>query len=210
MKSRIIASLDVLDRQNLLNIASSINDLVFSFKINWPTILSCGKNIVGELSKIGNVILDLKIADIPNTNRMIIEQFKDYDPFGYISHVFPGRDSLMEVVKSADGKKVFAVCAMSNDGAKAFMNRFYKTLIETARDVGVYGIVAPGNDYQLLKEIEAIKGNMKIISPGIGAQGGNQNEAIKNGADYIIVGRTIYQSENPRKTVEDIIKTIEE
>jgi orotidine-5'-phosphate decarboxylase len=37
------------------------------------------------------------------------------------------------------------------------------------------------------------------LTPGIGAQGGKVRDAIKAGADYVIVGRSIYESENPRE-----------
>jgi orotidine-5'-phosphate decarboxylase len=40
-------------------------------------------------------------------------------------------------------------------------------------------------------------GNLNILSPGVGAQGGSASAAIKAGADYIIVGRSIYNAENP-------------
>ena len=45
--------------------------------------------------------------------------------------------------------------------------------------------------------------NLKIISPVVGAQGGNSKDAIEAGADYIIVGRGIYLSDNPARAAEE-------
>ena len=53
-----------------------------------------------------------------------------------------------------------------------------------------------------------IIGDREILSPGVGAQGGSASEAIKAGADYVIVGRAIYKSDNPRKVAEDIASEI--
>ncbi len=51
---------------------------------------------------------------------------------------------------------------------------------------------------------------MIILTPGIGAQGAQPGDAIKNGADYEIVGRAIYTSDNPQKSAEEIRKKINE
>ncbi|MGI6078851.1 MAG: orotidine 5'-phosphate decarboxylase / HUMPS family protein, partial [Fastidiosipilaceae bacterium] len=46
--------------------------------------------------------------------------------------------------------------------------------------------------------IRKIAGNDKeILSPGVGAQGGSASAAIRAGADYVIVGRAIYASDDP-------------
>ena len=47
------------------------------------------------------------------------------------------------------------------------------------------------------------------MSPGVGAQGGNSKEALKAGADFIIVGRGIYLSDNPAKAAEQYSRDLE-
>jgi orotidine-5'-phosphate decarboxylase len=54
-----------------------------------------------------------------------------------------------------------------------------------------------------------VVGNLAIISPGVGAQGGSAADAIRAGADHIIVGRSIYQSKTPGIEAEKIVKEIE-
>ena len=207
MESRIVASLDVTDEKSLINIASSIGEHVFAIKVNWPTILSTGKTIIGKLSRYSKVICDFKLADIPNTHRLIMEQLADQNPWAVIAHAFVGRDSLSELVSS--GVRIIGVVSMSNEGSNKHLNPHWKDLMEEARESGVYGIVAPGNNYSLLREITSMKGNMKAFSPGIGAQGGSYIESLKNGSDYVIIGRSIYTSEEPLLEVNKINSGIE-
>ena len=55
-----------------------------------------------------------------------------------------------------------------------------------------------------LKEIKEIVGEIPIISPGIGAQGGDLEKVLEilSDDDYIIVGRSIYNSENPKESAK--------
>ena len=55
-----------------------------------------------------------------------------------------------------------------------------------------------------IKHIRKLIGNLKILSPGVGAQGGSASGAIRAGADYIIVGRSIYNAENPKAVATKI------
>jgi orotidine-5'-phosphate decarboxylase len=78
-------------------------------------------------------------------------------------------------------------------------------------ELGVRNIVAPGNKYERLREyrkwIDESGSEMKIMSPGIGAQGGQAEKAVEIGTDYPIVGRAIYLSEDPLKAVEEIYES---
>ncbi len=174
-----------------------IGDLAFAIKVNWPLILGAGVGIVGELSRMTRVICDLKIADIPNTNRLIVEKIMQQKPWGIIAQAFPGSDSLSAVVDAAAGANVFSVVAMSNEGSSQFIDRHVEEMVNMSRDAGVYGIVAPGNRPERLALVRSMAKDLRIIAPGIGAQGGSAAQAIRCGADYIIVGRSVYQADDP-------------
>ncbi len=193
----LVASLDLVDENKLLNIAKLIEDYVFAYKINWPTILSCGKSIISKLGKYGKVICDLKIADVPNTVDLILRQIESESPWGVIGHLFTGKDSVEAMTRRSGDIKVIGVVSMSNPGASVYVNKNYVSLMEDARSSGCYGIVAPGNNYELLRQISKNKGDLKIFSPGIGAQGGNIREALLAGADYPIIGRSLYGNDDP-------------
>jgi orotidine-5'-phosphate decarboxylase len=62
---------------------------------------------------------------------------------------------------------------------------------------GVAGFIAPATRPDRIRSIRSIAGDLKILSPGVGAQGGSASSAISAGADYAIVGRAIYGAKDP-------------
>jgi orotidine-5'-phosphate decarboxylase len=73
MSSRLVLALDETDPARALEIAKLVSPFVAKIKINYPLVLSAGLGIVTEISKFCPVICDFKVADIPNTNRLISE-----------------------------------------------------------------------------------------------------------------------------------------
>ncbi|HID47920.1 MAG TPA: orotidine-5'-phosphate decarboxylase, partial [Methanococcaceae archaeon] len=73
-----------------------------------------------------------------------------------------------------------------------------------AKRLKVDAVVAPATRPERLKTIKDIVGDIAVMSPGIGAQGGDLNKVldILTEDDYIIVGRDIYESENPANRAE--------
>ena len=65
-------------------------------------------------------------------------------------------------------------------------------------ECGVSGFIAPATRPDRIRAIREVVGDRKILSPGVGAQGGKASDAIAAGATYAIVGRAIYGSEDPR------------
>jgi len=49
-------------------------------------------------------------------------------------------------------------------------------------------------------------GDLLILSPGVGAQGGSASATLEKGADYVIVGRSIYGAEDPRSAALQVVK----
>ncbi len=210
MDNRLIVALDIFDGDRAIEIASSLRELIFAVKINWPIILGAGPDIVRELSRHSRVICDLKLADIPNTNALITEKVAELGAYGIISHVFTGSDSLRAVRESGRKLKLLAVVSMSHPGGSQFINRIHEDLLAAAISGGADGVIAPGNNESLLSEIREMGRELVIVSPGIGAQGGSATKAVMAGSDYIIVGRSIYESPDPVKAVEDLNRQIHE
>ena len=74
MSSRLVLALDETDPARALDVAKSVAPFVAKIKINYPLVLSAGLDIVTEISKFSPVICDFKVADIPNTNRLIAKE----------------------------------------------------------------------------------------------------------------------------------------
>lgn len=208
MNSKLVVAVDVFDCDFALDLAREIGREVFAIKVNWPLIMVRGSSIVSELCRYTRVICDLKIADIPNTNSLIAGRVSEEGAWGVISQSFPGEDSLRAVVEASGSTRVFSVVAMSHPGAKQFIYPNTEELIDMSLRAGVYGLIAPGNDYSMLSRIRSKTRDLTIMTPGIGAQGGSPEEALKNGADLLIVGRAIYNAESPIGEVKKLNSSI--
>jgi len=207
--SRLILALDVLERDKALEIVKKTAPYLHAVKVGWPLVMNAGMDIVSEISKIAKVICDFKVADIPNTTRLIVRTAKKYGASGIIVHSFVGRDSVRAAVEEASTLDVFVVTEMSHPGALDFMQENAEKMVNIALEEGAKGIIAPATRPARLKEIRKIAGNLLILSPGVGAQGGKAKEAIDAGADYIIVGRSIYNAPEPEKAARELASTVE-
>lgn len=189
--------MDVTSRADAMRVVEAVADHVDAIKINWPLILAAGPEIIRDMSKIKAVICDMKIADIPNTNRLIVEQAMGRGASAVIAHGFTGDDSVKACVDAAKGQ-VFVVTEMSHPGGKQFTAPVADRLAALAKSAGARGIVAPATRPERIAALRGIIGGLEIISPGVGAQGGKASDALRAGADYIIVGRAIYEAVDPK------------
>ena len=207
MASRLVLALDETDSVRACRIAEEVAPFVAAIKINYPLVLSSGLGIVTEISKLAKVICDFKIADIPNTNSLIAESVFEAGAHGIIAHAFPGTESL-RAIREVDGSKdLFVVITMSHPRGGDFFD--VEAFCSLALEVGATGVIAPATRPEDISRIRDLIGNLKIMSPGVGAQGGNSKEALKAGADFIIVGRGIYLSDNPAKAAEQYSRDLE-
>ncbi len=208
----LILALDVTDRDSALSIVEDTASYLDAVKVGYPLILSTGLSIIEELCEISHVpvIADLKVADIPNTDRLILQQAYRAGASGVIVHTFTGKDSLMACIKEAQEWKrdVFAVTQMSHPGAEDFLVDAAEDMARMAAECQATGVVAPATRPERVKMIREIIGDLVIISPGVGAQGGSAVDTIRAGADYVIIGRSIYQSREPGAVAKEIVDEI--
>jgi orotidine-5'-phosphate decarboxylase len=198
-KKGLIMALDLIEREKALDIAGNVADYIDFIKVNYPLVLSSGIGVIGELAEIKPVIADFKIADIPYTSTLIAKIAFENGAFAVICHGFAGSDTLKAVLDVAEeyGGEVYVVTELSSPGGREFLQRHADSIAMLARDIGCHGIIAPATRPERIKDLRKIAGDMKILSPGVGVQGGDVVTTLEAGADYIIVGRTIYASEDP-------------
>jgi orotidine-5'-phosphate decarboxylase len=198
-KTGLIIALDVTDGNEAISISKAVAEHVDAIKIGYPLVLGAGLGIITRISEFAPVIADFKVADIPNTDKLICEQTFKAGAEAVIVHGFTGKDSLAECVNTGKeyGKDIYVVTEMSHPGALDFMQTVAEALAMMAVESGASGVVAPATRPGRLREIRNVVGDLTIISPGVGAQGGSASDTIRAGADYVIVGRSIYGSRNP-------------
>jgi len=206
-KHRIILALDVTESTKALQVVDNARSYLDAVKINWPLILGVGPVIISDIAKLAPVICDLKIADIPNTNRLIVERAMQLGASAVIAHGFTGNDSLKACVDASEGR-VFVVTEMSHPGGEEFTSPNAERIAAMAREQGAMGIVAPATRPDRISRMREIVGSLKIIAPGVGAQGGKASDALRAGADFVIVGRAIYNAEDTAKAAENISNEI--
>jgi orotidine-5'-phosphate decarboxylase len=211
-KTGLILALDVTDKRQALRVACQLKEHFDAIKVGYPLILSAGLEIVRKISMVLPVIADLKVADIPNTNRLICDAVLGAGACGVIAQAFPGKDSLQACADSAaaHGADLYVVTEMSHPGSELFMAPLADRMARLAMEVGAKGVVAPATRPKRIKLIRSIVGGSLIISPGIGAQGGSALKALQAGADYLIVGRSVYESDDPVAAAEGLLREIQE
>jgi orotidine-5'-phosphate decarboxylase len=208
--SRLILALDVLEEEKAISVSKSVSGIVDAIKVGYPLTLACGLDIVTKIAEFSDVICDFKIADIPNVNRMIVENAIGKGASGVIAHGFVGKDSIEACVKAASGKEVFVVVEMSHPGGIQFYQPQTETFAKLAVEAKASGVIAPATRPERITYIKELVGDLKVLTPGVGAQGGSAKQAILAGADYVIVGRSIYQAGDPKSAAENITNEIRE
>ena len=207
--TRIVLAMDETDGGKALRITDSVLDDIDAVKINWPLVLSAGPGIITDLSRRTDVICDFKVADIPNTVRLIVEGAVSRGASAVIVHAFTGGDSLRAAVDAAGGAEIYAVTEMSHPGGVMFTAPHAEEMAELGVMCGASGFIAPATRPDRIAAIRRRVGDRKILSPGVGAQGGSASDAIRAGADYVIVGRSIYNSPDPAAAMRSLREDIE-
>jgi len=206
INSRLIFNLDT---EKGIKILDKIYPYIAGCKINRTLVDVIGMNEIKKI--IANYpdlifIADFKIADIPYTNEILAKNAKDTGFDAITVHAFVGSDAIMAVKRNID---VIVVVAMSHEGAKEFISKNIKKFCELTLNLNIDAVVAPATRVKEIKKIRKIlKDKSIILSPGVGVQGGNFGDAIKNGADFEMVGRAIYNGKNPEKTAKEIYKKL--
>jgi len=203
----LILALDLTDGGRAMEVVKQAAENMDAVKVNYPTILGCGPGIITEIAEESGVpvIADFKVADVPHTNYAIARQAFSLGAYGVICQPFTGPDSLEACARAAreSGADLYVVVAMSHPGAGRFFTPHLKEFAALAKEVGADGVIAPATRLEELRRVRELLPDTAILSPGVGAQGGDALAAVEAGADFIIVGRAIYESGDPGKAAQE-------
>ncbi len=213
VKNNIILAMDLMDLKEAERVCESINEYIDTIKIGYPLTLAEGLSTIGFFKDNFDykVICDYKVADIPATNEKIANQTFDAGADAIICHGFVGSDSVDACKTSAEdhGGEVFLLTEMSHPGAIKFLQPNADEIARMGVEMGITNYVAPSTRPERLSEIRDIVGKEAfMISPGVGTQGGDPRETLKY-SNALIIGRSIYNAEDPEKATKDIVDSIQ-
>lgn len=168
------------------------------------------------------VILDAKRGDIGNTNEEYAKAvFDELGADALTVHPYLGKEALQPFLKRVD-KGIIVLVKTSNPGAGEFQDLevngkpFYQVVAEHVKDWGAnVGVVVGATYPEELKKVREIVGDMPILIPGVGAQGGGVTQlkaGLNSKGQGIIVSssRGIIFADNPRETTLKLDNQIQE
>lgn len=222
---KLIVALDVNTIQKAEALVEQLKAEVSIFKIGSILFTRYGPEVVKIVQKRGGkVFLDLKYHDIPNTVSKAVEQASQLKVFALTLHTLGGFTMLKEAVKSAHkiGTRPFlwGVTVLTSlkegDLFELGMNREIgkevKRLAKMAKNAGLDGVVASAREAPIVRR--TCGKDFQIVVPGIRPPGYSSDEhkravtpgeAIRAGANYIVVGRPIIRAKDPLGVVHQIL-----
>ncbi len=223
-RDRLIVALDTSDVGEASWLVERIGDAAVFYKIGMELAYSGGLLLVSELAAAGKqVFLDLKLHDIPNTVERATAQAAKLGARFLTVHAYP--QTMRAAVGGAkeSGMQVLAVTVLTSyEDADLFDAVYRFGVVETVRrraeqalELGVDGLVASAAEAAMARQ--TVGPRLILVTPGIrpeGAAAGDQKrvatpaEAMRNGADYLVIGRPVTQAPDPRAAAEAIVAEI--
>lgn len=217
----LIVALDLPDKGKALDLINKLEGTADFFKIGMELGLTIDDEFIKSLVKRGKkIFLDYKYHDIGNTVESAVRNAAKLGIYMLTVH---GEKQVIEAaVKGKQGSdlKVFAVTVLTSLGEDyaAQYGCSVKDLVlrraAYASELGADGVISSPLEASIIRTQFP---KLEICTPGIrpaGSDKGDQNraatpaEAIKNGANYLVVGRPITQSSNPVESAKNILAEI--
>jgi orotidine-5'-phosphate decarboxylase len=233
-RDKLIVALDVDNADRGLELFDALRDTVGMFKVGMQLFTAAGPDMIRRIvSRGGHVFLDLKYHDIPNTVAAAGIEATRLGVSIFNIHAAGGREMMKRTAEAVAGvavrenltrPKVLAVTLLTSvdqetlrqigidDGPPSVVSR----LALLARESGLDGVVASAQEIKIIRETVP-NSHFLIVTPGMRSAGGQSHdqrrfmtaaEAIRAGADYIVVGRPILDADDPvaaaRRMVEEI------
>jgi orotidine-5'-phosphate decarboxylase len=211
-------------------ILKAVHPYICAVKINHHLTLPLGtfdgvQFLVEQIRGQGLLaIMDAKVNDIGATNQVIAEYYFSAGFDAIIANPFVGWEEglkpLFDVSKRLN-RGVILLTYMSHKGAnegygQTVVDPFtgqqipqYVSFAKKALQWGADGVVVGATYPEKIREVKLILGDkVSIYSPGVGAQGGGAEAAIRAGASYLIVGREITMAQDPTEAAKNLCAQI--
>jgi orotidine-5'-phosphate decarboxylase len=221
---RLIVALDVPNVVHGLHLVDRIGDAASFYKIGLGMLTGGGLALANELKQERGkrVFLDMKFFDIGATVEAAVKGIAQYDLDFLTVHGDPQVVRAAGEGKRGTGLKILAVTVLTSlDRADLDANLIKAgdlreiTLERAARALaaGADGVISSPQEAALIRALPEARGKL-IVTPGVrpaGASAGDQkriatpHQAIADGADHIVVGRPVWQAEDPAAACRAVI-----
>ncbi|MGK7344516.1 MAG: orotidine-5'-phosphate decarboxylase [Candidatus Nitrospinota bacterium M3_3B_026] len=233
-KDRLIAALDVATPDEARSAAEKLSGTVGWFKVGSELFTAAGPGVVEELKSAGaKVFLDLKFHDIPNTAAAAARAAAALGVDMLNVHAMGGLEMMRRTVESVAGhcereglKKplVVAVTVLTSMGREDLRGlgidrapgEVVLELAALAKRAGLDGVVASAREVKAVKE--RLGPDFLTVTPGVRpewAAAGDQKRiatpagAVRDGADFLVVGRPILEAADQAAAARKILEEME-
>jgi len=227
--NRIILALDTTNLEEAINITKIVKDKIFTVKLGLEFFNAHGKVGIKKFNEIGitNAMLDVKLKDIGQTVYKAIKALDDIE-FGFLTIHGQGGKAMIDEAKKAANEikskpKIMMVTILTslNDGDLKDMGnensvvKQVENLAKVAKEKEI-GVVCSGQEAKTVRKI--LGPNLLIFTPGIRMKIDDKNdqkrvctplESIKNGANKIIMGRSLIKG-NIEENIDKVSDSIKE
>jgi orotidine-5'-phosphate decarboxylase len=227
---RLIVALDVNSRESALKLVGALRPRVGCFKIGVELFTACGPGLIQEIGRLGGqVFLDLKFHDIPNTVARASVEAARQGVAMLTLHLSGGAMMVRRAVDEVEAycqihrqerPLLFGVTVLTSleardleqVGVSRGVEEQVVALAEMGKTAGLDGVVASPREIRGLRQ--ACGAEFLIVTPGIRlaesepddqARTLTPREAIEAGADYLVVGRPILKATDPLAAAETIL-----
>ena len=217
MDDRLIVALDVKSSATAMKLVEQLGDAVSFYKIGSPLFTRTGPEIVRKLKLAKKrVFLDLKFHDIPNTVAHAVSAATAMGVDMLTVHAAGGA-AMIGAAREAvgdDGPRILAVTVLTSfgvDDAEQVWGKQLNSLREEvarmgqlAADSGAHGVISSPLEAETLKRRHGAE--FLVVTPGIRPEGtksgdpvrtATPRDAIRAGADFLVVGRPVLEAKDP-------------
>jgi len=229
VRKKIILALDV-DFKPAIKLANQLKDHIYGIKIG-SLFNQIGIEGLKQFDQLDlPIFVDSKFSDIPSTTARNISNLKELKNIEFVTiHSLSSKEMMKEAVKAAESIskkiKVLAVLITTSStqetlteiGIQNNLEEQIKKLAKLSQSCGVHGVISPGKNYTMIRKL--LGPDCYIIVPGIRSndQKGKDDQkntisyaefnkmTEKDGKAFCVIGRPIYQSENPLESLKKIV-----
>jgi orotidine-5'-phosphate decarboxylase len=221
LTARLVVALDVPDAARARDAAAQLRGNADVLKVGLELFTAAGPDLVREFVDDGwGVFLDLKLHDIPATVQRSVARAADLGVELLTLHAVGGPAMMAAAAEARAGRlRLLAVTVLTSMdagqmaavGLRGTPAEAVDRLGELARGAGIDGVVASPQEVAAIKK--AIGSDFLVVTPGIRPAGSARDDqariatpgdAVRAGADYLVVGRPIMRAGNPAAAAAEI------